>query len=208
MLNARALGIDVSLQNRTELERIGLEVRDIVSSTVELHHPTDPSANRVLQVQLFDPEPRTDGVDCRCVAIFGPGGFDLTPSGTSTCAHMAAKRAKGDMSVGDRFVMESVTGAVIQGRHRRRHMSWRRRCHHPGNRWYCHGAANVDHLESAIGAVASEDQHRDDEVDWTRSAPAGVTADRCRSRETRRRAGPRVAGPPQRRPSRPRWHRR
>ena len=115
MLNARALGIDVSLQNRTELERIGLEVRDIVSSTVALHHPTDPSANRVLQVQLFDPEPRTDGVDCRCVAIFGPGGFDLTPSGTSTCAHMAAKRAKGDMSIGDRFVMESVTGAVIQG---------------------------------------------------------------------------------------------
>ena len=115
MLNARSLGIDINLQNRTELERIGLEIRDIVNSTVELRHPTDPSANRVLQVQLFDPEPATEGVDCRCVAIFGVGGFDLTPSGTSTCAHMAAKRAKGEMSVGDRFVMESVTGAVIHG---------------------------------------------------------------------------------------------
>jgi proline racemase len=51
----------------------------------------------------------------RCVAIFGIDGFDLTPSGTSTCAHVAAKRAKGEMSVGDTFVMESVTGAVIQG---------------------------------------------------------------------------------------------
>jgi proline racemase len=28
---------------------------------------------------------------------------------------MAARRAKGEVSVGDRFVMESVTGAVIHG---------------------------------------------------------------------------------------------
>lgn len=115
MLNARLLGIEVSRQNRAELERIGLEIRDIVNSSVEMRHPTDPSANRVLQVQIFDPEPAADGVDCRCVAIFGVDGFDLTPSGTSTCAHMATKRAKGEMSVGDKFVMESVTGAVIQG---------------------------------------------------------------------------------------------
>jgi len=115
MLNARSLGIEVSLQNRAELERIGLEIRDIVNSSVELRHPTDASANRVLQVQIFDPEPAKEGVDCRCVAVYGVDGFDLTPSGTSTCAHMAAKRAKGEMSVGDRFVMESVTGAVIQG---------------------------------------------------------------------------------------------
>jgi proline racemase len=115
MLNARRLGIDVSLQNRTELERIGLEIRDTVNAIAEFQHPTDPSANRVLQVQIYDPQPAAEGVDCRCVAIYGRGGFDLTPSGTSTCAHMAAKRAKGEMSAGDKFVMESVTGAVIHG---------------------------------------------------------------------------------------------
>jgi proline racemase len=115
MLNAHALGIDVSLQNRVELERIGLEIRDLISANVTLRHPTEPSANHVLQVQLFDPQPDAEGVDCRCVAIFGIDGFDLTPSGTSTCAHMAAKRAKGEMSVGGKFAMESVTGAVIYG---------------------------------------------------------------------------------------------
>jgi proline racemase len=115
MLDARRLGIGVGLQNRAELERIGLEIRDTVNAIVELHHPTDPAANRVLQVQIYDPEPAAKDVDCRCVAVYGPGGFDLTPSGTSTCAHMAAKRAKGEMSAGDKFVMESVTGAVIHG---------------------------------------------------------------------------------------------
>lgn len=79
-LNVRALGIEVTLENREELLQIGVE-----------------------------------GADCRCVAIYGENGFDLTPSGTSTCAHMATKRAKGEMGVGDSFVMQSVTGAVVHG---------------------------------------------------------------------------------------------
>jgi len=115
MLNARELGIDVTIENQVELERIGLETRGIVNSTIEMRHPTDASVNRAVQVQIYDPEPTTPGVDCRCAAIFGVGGFDLTPSGTSTCAHMATKHAKGEMTVGDEFVMESVTGAVIHG---------------------------------------------------------------------------------------------
>lgn len=115
MLNARALGVEVSLRNRAELERIGLEIRDIVNATLSFAHPTDPSANRVLQVQIYDPRPEEAGLDCRCVAIYGVDGFDLTPSGTSTCAHMAAKRAKGEMPVGGGFAMGSVTGAVIRG---------------------------------------------------------------------------------------------
>jgi proline racemase len=98
MLDARRLGIAVELGNRRELERVGLEIRDIVNASVELQHPLDPAANRVLQVQIYDPAPETPGVDCRCVAIYGADGFDLTPSGTSTCAHMAAKRAKGEMT--------------------------------------------------------------------------------------------------------------
>jgi len=115
MLNARQLGVDVTLENRPELQRIGLEVRRIVNETVALCHPTDRAIDRALQVQIYDPEPATEGVDCRCVAIYGVDGFDLTPSGTSTCAHMATKRARGELGIGDRFVMESVTGAVIDG---------------------------------------------------------------------------------------------
>ncbi len=114
-LDARLIGVDLSLDNLAELERIGLEVRRLVTEQVGMRHPADPSINRAVQVQIYEPEPPTDGVDCRCIAIYGEGGLDLTPSGTSTCAHMAMKRARGDMAVGDRFVMESVTGAVIEG---------------------------------------------------------------------------------------------
>ncbi|MDJ0609970.1 MAG: proline racemase family protein [Kiloniellales bacterium] len=114
-LNARTLGLDVSLENRVELLRVGVAVRRLINERLTLRHPNQPSIDRAVQVQIYDPEPSTAGVDCRCVAIYGEDGFDLTPSGTSTCAHMATKRAKGEMAVGDRFVMESVTGAVIEG---------------------------------------------------------------------------------------------
>jgi len=115
MLDARQLGVEVTLENRPELERIGLEVRRIVNETVPLRHPTDSTIDRAVQVQIYDPESATEGIDCRCVAIYGIDGFDLTPSGTSTCAHMAAKRARGELAIGERFVMESVTGAAIVG---------------------------------------------------------------------------------------------
>lgn len=115
-LNARSLGIEVALNNRAELQRIGAEVRHTVNQAFELAHPTNKLIDRAMQVQIYDPNPETDGIDCRCVAIYGEDGFDLTPSGTSTCAHMATKRAKGEMLVGDTFVMESVSGAVIHGK--------------------------------------------------------------------------------------------
>lgn len=114
-LDVRAIGVDVTLENREELLRIGGEVRRTVNQLIDMRHPTTPSIDRAVQVQLYDPHPGVDGVDCRCVAIYGEDGFDLTPSGTSTCSHMATKRAKGEMGVGDRFVMQSVTGAIIRG---------------------------------------------------------------------------------------------
>jgi len=114
-LDVRAIGVDVTEANRGELMRIGIEVRHTVNQSINMRHPTIPSIDRTLQVQLYDPRPGGEGLDCRCVAIYGEDGFDLTPSGTSTCSHMAMKRAKGEMGVGESFTMQSVTGAVIHG---------------------------------------------------------------------------------------------
>jgi proline racemase len=113
--NARALGIDVTLENREELLQIGVEVRHIVNQSFKMCQTTNTFIDHAVQVQLYDPNPGVEAVDCRCVAIYGENGFDLTPSGTSTCAHMATKSAKGEMGVGDSFMMQSVTGAVIHG---------------------------------------------------------------------------------------------
>jgi len=116
MINAKDIGVEVNLENAAKFEKIGLAIRDKVNESIELRHPEDSTINRVKQVQFYDPNPANPKVDCRCVAIVGPGGIDLTPSGTSTCAHMASLFAKGKLRIGDQFVMESITGAVIKGK--------------------------------------------------------------------------------------------
>lgn len=116
MINARALGIEVSLENASKLEKIGLAIRDQVNKNVELKHPKEPAANRVKQVQFYDPEPAHPGVNRRSLVIVGPGAIDLTPSGTSTCAHMAFLHSKGELGINEEFFMESVVDALIRGR--------------------------------------------------------------------------------------------
>ena len=116
MIDAKEIGIEVDLENAGRLEKIGLAIRDKVNENIELRHPEDASINKVKQVQFYDSEPANPEVDCRCVAIVGPGGIDLTPSGTSTCAHMASLYAMGKLGVGDEFIMESMIGAVIRGK--------------------------------------------------------------------------------------------
>lgn len=116
MINAKEIGIEVSLEYAAKLEKIGLAIRDKVNDRIELRHPVDESINKVKQVQFYDPNPANPAADCRCLAIVGPGGIDLTPSGTSTCAHMASLYAKGKIRMGDQFIMESITGAIIKGK--------------------------------------------------------------------------------------------
>lgn len=116
MINAKEIGIEISLEYAAKLEKIGLAIRDKVNDRIELRHPVDESINKVKQVQFYDPNPANPAADCRCLAIVGPGGIDLTPSGTSTCAHMASLYAKGKIRMGDQFIMESITGAIIKGK--------------------------------------------------------------------------------------------
>jgi proline racemase len=116
MINAKKLGIDVNIENGTTFEKIGLAIRDWINKNIELRHPEDPTANKVKQVQFYDPEPAHPGVNCRSLVVVGPGAIDLTPSGTSTCAHMAYRFSKGELGLNEEFVMESVVDEIITGR--------------------------------------------------------------------------------------------
>jgi proline racemase len=116
MIDAKVLGIELNLANALRFEKIGLAVRDKVNADIELRHPEDEAINKVKQVQFYISKPANKQVDCRCLAIVGPGGIDLTPSGTSTCAHMAYLHAQGKLRVRDEFVMESVIGTTISGK--------------------------------------------------------------------------------------------
>lgn len=116
MIDTKILGTELNLANALRFEKIGLAVRDKVNADIELKHPEDETINKVKQVQFYNSAPTNKQADCRCLAIVGSGGIDLTPSGTSTCAHMAYLHAQGKLRIGDGFVMESIIGTTISGK--------------------------------------------------------------------------------------------
>lgn len=114
-VNADTLSIEVSKQNRKQLIELGLAVRHIVNRDMSLKHPVNPVIDRAEQTLIYSKLEGGNRLQYRNVAIYGEDGFDLTPSGTSTCAFMATCFAHGRMKEGGRLRMQSVSDAVIDG---------------------------------------------------------------------------------------------
>ena len=115
-VDATPLGLDVSRNNRSALIDLGLAVRHAVNERLTLVHPENPHIGRLEQTLIYEPIDNGAASEFRNVAIYGEDGFDLTPSGTSTCALMATRHAHGEIGVGEGLRMRSVTDAVIDGR--------------------------------------------------------------------------------------------
>ena len=62
---------------------------------------------------MFTGEPRDPRATSRCPVVIRPGGADRSPCGTGTAARSAALVAQGRLSLGERFVHESITGGLF-----------------------------------------------------------------------------------------------
>jgi len=115
-VNAAVLDIEVSNRNRAQLIALGVAVRDIINRDMSLQHPLNAAIDRAVQTLIYSRLEGSEELHFRNVAIYGKDGFDLTPSGTSTCAFMSTCHAHGTMKQGDQLRMIGVSDAVIDGR--------------------------------------------------------------------------------------------
>ncbi len=60
-------------------------------------------------------EPGSDGADSRNVVILGDHMVDRSPCGTGTSAETALRYARGQLSLGESFVTESIIGTRFTG---------------------------------------------------------------------------------------------
>ena len=112
LIDCDRLGIALVEKNRLRLaelsQKIGLAVRE--SSQLNAGQKSG------VQLSFYQDNPADSAADYRCMAIVGNGEVDITPSGTSTCAQLATRLAKGRISVGQEITVESITGATLSGR--------------------------------------------------------------------------------------------
>jgi proline racemase len=112
LIDCDAIGIELVPENVDRLVRLARLLKGVLSD------PGQMNFGQLTGVQLsfYQNTPEQSGVDYRCMAIVGDGNVDTTPSGTSTCAHLAARFARGELKVGEEITVESITGARLTGR--------------------------------------------------------------------------------------------
>ena len=95
-------------------------VRELLSITTSIRHAleaegiTGTDGAKIDHIELFGPPTRSDA-DSRNFVLCPGAAYDRSPCGTGTSAKMAALHARGDLTVGERWRQESITGSVFTG---------------------------------------------------------------------------------------------
>jgi proline racemase len=114
---ADAAQFDVPLEalNTGPAVAVAHDLRDAVNAAFQVEHPVIPDIRGVTHVQLFT-KPERASEPTRIMVIIPTGNVDRSPCGTGTTAKVATLFGRGELSLGQPFVHQSVTGARFTGR--------------------------------------------------------------------------------------------
>ena len=123
---AADLGVELVPQAAKALARAGAVLRTVARQQFPVRHSVNPDINQIALTLIHGPSP-TPGVSGRNAVVLPNGTVDLdnpstwtgaldrSPCGTGTCGRMAAKHAREELALGERFVHESLLGTTFAG---------------------------------------------------------------------------------------------
>ncbi|GAB5417495.1 MAG: 4-hydroxyproline epimerase [Crocinitomicaceae bacterium] len=98
-----------------QLIRWSREIRTKLNNSHHFEHPEDPTIQGLSHL-LWTGETMDPMSTARNAVFYGEKAIDRSPCGTGTSARMAQWYAKGKLSVGERFIHESIIGSKFIGR--------------------------------------------------------------------------------------------
>ncbi|MFF2315268.1 proline racemase family protein [Arthrobacter sp. NPDC058097] len=123
---AEDLGLKLEPGQTREILRAGSLLREVARRTFPVVHPEHPEISGI-SLAMIHGATDTPGADARN-AVVCPNGpvdpgdpgtwtstLDRSPCGTGTSGRMAAKFARGELTVGQEFVHESMIGSFFRG---------------------------------------------------------------------------------------------
>ncbi|MHA1158796.1 MAG: 4-hydroxyproline epimerase, partial [Alphaproteobacteria bacterium] len=115
IVDAQAGFRDIADHSATDLVAWSPRLRAALNEKYEFVHPEQPAISGLSHI-LWTGAPRHDEADARNAVFYGDKAIDRSPCGTGTSARMAQWAARGDLSVGDDFIHESIIGSLFRGR--------------------------------------------------------------------------------------------
>lgn len=105
---------DFGRENKDQLLELGMRIMTAINEQSPPVHPLNPAIDHVHHVQLVSPG--STAQHSRHAMVIHPGWFDRSPCGTGTSARVAQLIARGEMTVGEELINESIIGTHFVGR--------------------------------------------------------------------------------------------
>ncbi len=113
-VHAEALGLDLRPAQHTQLIDAGRRIKQAVMQALPIAHPSEPDLG-FLYGTIFIGPPQDFRHHSRNVCIFADGEVDRCPTGTGVSARAALHLARGELELGQAFVVESILGTTFTG---------------------------------------------------------------------------------------------
>lgn len=115
IVDAQALGFSITPDEARDIAELGVKITDAANEQIGFSHPTNAGWDHISFCQMAGPLVREGNVlsGSNAVAI-RPGKVDRSPTGTGCSARMAVLKARGLMSLTDRYVAHSIIGSTFE----------------------------------------------------------------------------------------------
>lgn len=117
MVAAEDLGLSIRPENARRLTEVGMQVTSAATEQLGFDHPTNPEWSHLSFCQIYEEPREIDGrLVMRSTSVIEPGKLDRSPTGTGVSARLAVMHARGEIELGQPFVMRSVIDSEFIGR--------------------------------------------------------------------------------------------
>ncbi len=113
-VRAEDAGVELTAAGFHDLIDRGRRITEAVTGSLPIVHPVEPDLG-FLYGTIFVGPPQNPAHHSRNVCVFGDGEVDRCPTGTGVSARAALHHARGELRVGEPFVVESILGTTFTG---------------------------------------------------------------------------------------------
>jgi trans-L-3-hydroxyproline dehydratase len=111
---AADVGLSLTPDHARDLIDAGTRIKAAVSAAHSFDHPFEPDLGFIYGTIFVGP-PHDPAHHSRNVCVFADGEVDRSPTGTGVSARAAIHHARGDIALGQPFVVESILGTTFTG---------------------------------------------------------------------------------------------
>ncbi|MDH5598872.1 MAG: proline racemase family protein [Cyclobacteriaceae bacterium] len=111
------LGLSLEANNHKNIIETGRKIKNaIIASEKKINHPFFNDLSFLYGTIFISKKEKSNGdIHSKNVCIFADGELDRSPTGSGVAGRMALLYSKGEVSVGDKVMIESITGSVFGG---------------------------------------------------------------------------------------------